>query len=482
MAPHDGIDTSDRGVPLFAATPKVYPKSVHGPMRRLKWSILAFCLAVYYIVPWLRWDRGPGLPSQAVLVDLGTERAYLFGLEIWPQDVTYFAGVLIIAAIALFFANSLFGRLWCGYACPQTVWTDLYLWVERLFEGDRVQRMRLDQQPLSARKAAKKSLKHLVWFAIAFATGGAWVMYFNDAPTVVREIFTLDASPIVYAFVGLFTATTYLLAGWARDQLCTYMCPWPRIQSAMIDEETLTVTYRAWRGEPRGKLQKAPAAERRGDCVDCRACVAVCPMGIDIRDGLQLECIGCGLCVDACDDIMAKLGRPQALIGWDSHANVRARRHGASLRPRLLQPRTALYATVIAAAAVVVVWGLWSRADLGLTVLADRNPLFVKLADGSIRNGYTLKISNRRWEKRTLTLSAEALPGARIDVAGPDAHEPAPDGAIAIEAKPDTVTAYKVFLRAPASSVHGEAPFHIILQDAATGERAQYETSFRGPS
>lgn len=307
MTSHDGAETAPG---LFADRVKVYPKAVKGRVRTVKWAVLIFCLAIYYLVPWLRWDRGPGLPDQAVLVDMAGRRAYLFGIEIWPQEIYLLAGLLILAAVALFLVTSLFGRLWCGFSCPQTVWTDLFLLVERWIEGDRNARMRLDGQPWSAAKVWRKSAKHAVWLGIAAATGGAWIMYYVDAPTVTLELVTGAASLTVYFFFVLFTLTTYVLAGWAREQVCTHMCPWPRFQSAIFDEGTYTVNYSAWRGEPRGKHKAGTGWEGRGDCIDCRACVNVCPTGIDIRDGLQMECISCGLCVDACDDVMGKLGRP----------------------------------------------------------------------------------------------------------------------------------------------------------------------------
>ena len=278
--------------PLYAGRVKVHPKSVRGRIRRIKWAALSLFLGVYYLAPWLRWDRGPGVPDQALLIDLPARRAYFFWIEIWPQEIYYIAVLLIMGAFGLFLATSIGGRVWCGYACPQTVWTDLFMWVERQIEGDRAARLKLDKAPLSAGKVGKKVLKHACWLFIAFATGGAWIMYFKDAPTLATEYFVGESSFSVYFFTGLFTTTTYLLAGWAREQVCTYMCPWPRFQAALLDEDSLVVTYREWRGEPRGKYRKGENWEGRGDCIDCKQCVAVCPTGIDIRDGLQLECIG----------------------------------------------------------------------------------------------------------------------------------------------------------------------------------------------
>jgi cytochrome c oxidase accessory protein FixG len=231
--------------PLYVNRQKVYPKAVSGPVRRAKWAVLILCLAVYYLVPWIRWDRGPDHPSQAVLVDIAHGRLYVFFFEIWPQEVYFLTGLLVLGAIGLFAATSLFGRVWCGFACPQTVWTDLFMWVERLIQGDRNERMKLDKAPWSAAKWRKKALTHAAWVVIAAATGGAWIMYFQDAPTVVVALFTGAASLEVYVFFGLFTFATYLLAGWAREQVCTYMCPWPRFQAAMLDENSFVVSYRA---------------------------------------------------------------------------------------------------------------------------------------------------------------------------------------------------------------------------------------------
>src|SRR5215470_6873280 len=244
---------------LYAEYVKVYPQRVAGRFRRLKWVVLAVLLGLYYLAPWLRWPRGAGAPDQALLIDMPARRAYFFFVEIWPQEVYYLMALLIVGAIGLFFVTSLAGRVWCGFTCPQTVWTDLFMQVERWIEGDRNKRMRLDQAPLSLAKAARKLAKHAVWIAIALATGGAWIFYFNDAPTTLRALVTGQAGATVYGFIALFSATTYLLAGWAREQVCIYMCPWPRFQGAMFDEDTFLVTYEEWRGEPRRHVKAKPA-------------------------------------------------------------------------------------------------------------------------------------------------------------------------------------------------------------------------------
>ncbi len=386
--------------PLYAGRVRVYPKKVAGFFRRLKWAGLIVLLAIYYIVPWIRWDRGPDAPDQAVLADIANERLYFFFIEIWPQELYYLVGLLVLGAVGLFLATSLAGRVWCGYACPQTVWTDLFMWVERLIEGDRNARIRLDKSPLGANKVLRKVLKHSVWLVIAALTGGAWIMYFNDAPTVVRDIFTGQASMTIYGFTALFTGTTYLLAGWAREQVCTYMCPWPRFQSAMFDEDTLIVTYERWRGEPRGRHQKGQSWEGRGDCVDCNLCVAVCPTGIDIRDGNQLECISCALCVDACNSVMEKVGRPLGLITYDTERNQQNRAAGRPTIYRLVRPRTLIYSLLFLVVAGAMLWSLLFRPTLDINVLQERSPLFVTLSDGDIRNGYTLNLLNKMLEPR----------------------------------------------------------------------------------
>ena len=313
---------------LYAKRKQIYPKLAHGKFRTVKWIAMAALLGIYYLVPWLRWERGVGVPDQAVLADFAGERFFFFGIEIWPQEAYYMAGLMILAALGLFLVTSLFGRVWCGYACPQTVWTDLYIWVERAFEGDRAARMRLDAKPMSFNKLWRKVGKHIVWLIIAFLTGGAFILYFHDARMIAQTFFIGEAPLSAYWFAGILTFTTYALAGTMREQVCTYLCPWPRIQAALTDEHALNVTYRYDRGEPRGPHRKGESWEGRGDCIDCKQCVQVCPMGIDIRDGVQLECIHCALCIDACDQMMKKVDRPTGLIAYDTDVAVARRAAG----------------------------------------------------------------------------------------------------------------------------------------------------------
>ncbi|MGI9504726.1 MAG: cytochrome c oxidase accessory protein CcoG, partial [Geminicoccaceae bacterium] len=380
----------------------------------------------------------------------------------------------------LFLATAIGGRVWCGFACPQTVWTDLFMWVERKIQGDRGTRIRLEKQPWSAEKIRKKAATHAAWLLIAAATGGAWIMYFNDAPTVVYEIFTGQAGLAVYFFFGLFTFTTYLLAGWAREQVCTYMCPWPRIQAALLDQDSYVVTYEKWRGEPRGPHKKGTSWDGRGDCVACNQCVAVCPMGIDIRDGLQLECIGCGLCVDACNGVMEKVGRPLNLITLDTERNQYNRQADKPTESRLVRPRTIIYVVILAVLGLGVLLGLTGRAGLDFNVLHDRNPLFVKLADGSIRNGYTIKLLNRVRAPKTYALSLDGLEGATLSVLGQETD----DGrSVLLGAEPDQVSTYRLFVTVPPPAADAEPvkSFDVVLSDQAEDEVYSFDTIFRGP-
>jgi cytochrome c oxidase accessory protein FixG len=430
-------------------------------------------LAIYYVTPWLRWDRGASSPDQAVLVDFEGRRFYFFFIELWPQEVYYITGLLILGAFGIFLSSALFGRVWCGYACPQTVWTDLYIYVERLIEGDRNARMRLDKGPMSLAKAAKKTSKHIAWLLIAAATGGAWVFYFADAPTLFRELFTGTASVSAYLFVGILTFTTYALAGTMREQVCTYMCPWPRIQAAMIDKDALSVTYRVDRGEPRGPHKKNESWEGRGDCIDCNQCVAVCPQGIDIRHGDQLECINCALCVDACNEVMDKVGRPRGLIAYDSYANQSRRQQGKATRYQLIRPRTIIYGVLMAIVGIIMIYGLATRQTLDLNVIRDRSPPFVRLADGSIRNDYALKIMNMTDRSRRIAITVGGLSGAHLQATNLNEQ-----GEIVVTAQADSVTNVRLHIVAPNSVPEGSSDLTFTIRDLDSGDVAESPSAF----
>ena len=465
---------------LYKKREAIMPRKVTGFYRTIKWAVLVAALAAYYILPWIRWDRGPGEASQAVLADFDGRRFYFFALEIWPQEVYYITGLLIVAALSLFLATALFGRVWCGYACPQTVWTDLFLLVERWIEGDRNKQIRLAKEPISFRKIIRKLSKHSIWLIIAAATGGAFVMYFVDAPTLAVTFFTGEASLPTYIFVGLLTFTTYMLAGTMREQVCIYMCPWPRIQGAMLDEHSLSVTYRKDRGETRGPHKKGETWEGRGDCIDCKACVAVCPMGIDIRDGLQLECINCGLCVDACNEIMKKIERPPNLIAYDTDANMARRCHHEKVQYNPVRPRTILYVVLITAISSGIVWGVASRSTLDVNVIKERSPPFVPLSDGSVRNGYTLKILNKADEARTFEIVADGPAGLKLTVLGET-----PQGTdVFVTTDADKLTAYRVFLTMPKGQLVGRTipvTFRVAASDSReeASNKTVFETGLR---
>jgi cytochrome c oxidase accessory protein FixG len=460
---------------LYKKREQIYPKLVSGTFRNLKWAAMVVLLAIYYVTPWLRWDRGDFRPDQAVLVDFEGRRFYFFFIELWPQEVYYITGLLILAAFGIFLSSALFGRVWCGYACPQTVWTDLYIYVERWIEGDRNERMRLAKAPWSLSKWRKKFAKHALWLIIAAATGGAWVFYFGDAPTLTREIFTGQAATEIYLFVGLLTFTTYALAGTMREQVCTYMCPWPRIQAAMTDQDALSVTYRVDRGEPRGPHKKGASWEGRGDCVDCNACVAACPQGIDIRDGDQLECINCALCIDACDDIMRKVGRPTGLIAYDTQLNVQRRERKEQARFRFVRPRTILYAVLMTLVGAIMLYELLNRSTLDLNVIRDRSPPFVRLADGSLRNDFALKLINMAPRTRRIAISVSGLEGAHIIVQGGALDA---DGRVIAEARPDSVANVRLHVVAPAGTESGSHPIRFVLDDLDSDDSAESASAF----
>ena len=464
--------------PLYKKREPIFPKRAEGQFRRLKWLIMIVTLAIYYLVPFIRWDRGPGAPDQAVLIDFPGNRFYFFFIELWPQEVYYITGILIVAGLALFFFTSLFGRVWCGYTCPQTVWTDLFIAVERWIEGDRNARIKLHRHKWNFEKIWKYTLKHTVWLIIGMATGGAWVFYFADAPTLLVELFTLQADMMAYTFVALLTFTTYTLGGLSREQVCIYMCPWPRIQAAMMDEDSLQVTYRKDRGEPRGRAKKTQDDKAFGDCIDCKQCVVVCPMGIDIRDGAQLECINCALCIDACDGIMDKMGTARGLIGYDTDANMARRLKGVPQKFSLLRMRTVFYAVAIFAVCAFMVYLLASRSPLDLNVLRDRNPLFVKLSDGSIRNGYTVKILNKERAPQQFLVTVTGLDFKEIKINDIENVGPTP----IVDVKSDNLRSVHLFLSVGAQEVETSyEPITITVTNRETGYSVSNESVFIGP-
>ncbi|MDT0681526.1 cytochrome c oxidase accessory protein CcoG [Roseicyclus sp. F158] len=500
---------------LYAARAPIFPKRVSGPFRRLKWQIMAVTLGIYYFVPWIRWDRGPDLPDQAVLVDMAGRRFYFFWIEIWPHEFYFVAGLLVMAGLGLFLFTAALGRVWCGYTCPQTVWTDLFILVERWVEGDRNARMRLDKAPWSARKWRLRLTKWTIWLLISVATGGAWVFYFTDAPTLALDLVTLNAHPAAWSAIALLTATTFTFGGFMREQICIYACPWPRIQGAMMDEDTLTVAYREWRGEPRGKgLRRRAVAEAAetttraagpqiggrspaipmpgmptgvggpipdnapGDCIDCNACVNVCPMGIDIRDGQQMACITCALCIDACDEVMGKIGRPRGLIDYIALADAPAEREGRAPRSvwrHVLRPRNIFYFALWGGIGLALVFALFIRPDIELTVAPVRNPTFVTLSDGAVRNAYDVRLRNKHGEPRDFTLGVTTSSDLSLSVEGV--------AETSVEVPADAQALTRVYVTAPAGAKAAQGDttdLRIWIMDDISGERASAPTTFNG--
>lgn len=466
--------TTSENQPLYAPQEPIFPRRVSGYYRTLKWWIMAATLGIYYLTPWIRWDRGPSLPDQAVLIDMAGRRFYFFWIEIWPHEFYFVAGLLIMAGLGLFLFTSALGRVWCGYTCPQTVWTDLFILVERWIEGDRNARVRLWKGTWDGRKWRLRITKWVVWLGIAIATGGAWVFYFADAPTLMRDLINFEANFVAYGTIAVLSATTLLFGGFMREQVCIYMCPWPRIQGAMMDDDTLTVAYRDWRGEPRAKKR----VEDGGDCIDCMACVNVCPMGIDIREGQQMECITCALCIDACDDVMAKIGQPRGLIDYlalSDQPEERAGKPPKSIWKHILRPRTVLYTVLWSLIGFGLVFALFIRADIDLTVEPVRNPTFITLSDGSIRNTYTIRLRNKHGEPREFRMSLTSDQVLRIALEGTTRN--------VITVAPDSSTIQRVYVTArpqdgAATTAHTDMRFWV--EDVQSGERAHRDTTFNG--
>ncbi|MGV6857998.1 MAG: cytochrome c oxidase accessory protein CcoG [bacterium] len=406
----DSVNTETR-IPIFQ-------RSVKGKFRNFKFLVLALAYGVYFLLPWIPWERAIG-PDQAVLFDIAGRKYYLFGLTVHPQQIFWLAGFLIIAAIFLFFVTAVAGRVFCGYFCFQTLWTDVFMRIEGFIQGERPARIRLHKQPWTAEKFRKVGLTHFLWFLVAFSTAVTFTLYWGEAPVLLKAFFSGTAPAAMYITVAILTATTYAMAGLAREQVCTHMCPYSRFQSAMFDKDTLLVTYDLKRGEgEKGRstvTKQLKTHEQRqeagvGDCIDCGYCVQVCPTGIDIRNGLQVQCIHCGLCIDACDTIMDKMGWEKGLIGY------RSENQDAGKPTRIIKPKSIGYALTLVIATALLAWSVFSTDDMKATIRQVRQPIYVTLSDGSIQNSYEIKVNNLTAQEKHLTVSIKRFEGATVDL------------------------------------------------------------------
>ncbi len=448
--------TSDLEQTLFEVRKKIYPRAVSGWFAKWRWALVFITQLVFYGSPWLEWNG-----RQAVLFDLAARKFYIFGIVFWPQDFIYLTILLLISAYSLFLFTAVAGRLWCGYTCPQTVYTEIFLWIERTIEGDRVAQMRLDERPLSMRKIGLKSAKHGVWIALSLWTGFTFVGYFTPILDLSREVLTATLGPWETFWLLFYGLATYGNAGWLREQVCKYMCPYARFQGVMFDRDTLVGAYDEERGEPRGSRSKKtdPKLAGLGDCVDCEICVQVCPTGIDIREGQQYECIGCTACIDGCNQVMDKMGYAPGLIRYASLNGVSQHLGWREMIRRVFRPRVLIYSAILWAIIIGAGISLYFRVPVKVDVIRDRGALAREVANGQIENVYRLQIMNTEERPRRLMITATGIDGMAVTGI-----------ALPLSIGPATTQMFTLNLRAPADKAPKGSTrinFHVVPIDAA---------------
>ena len=440
-------------VDLYEVRRKIYPRAVHGWFASWRVALVLFTQIVFYGMAWLTWNG-----RQAVLFDLASRKFYIFGMVLWPQDFIFLTTLLIISALSLFLFTAIAGRLWCGYACPQTVYTEMFMWIERSIEGERLQRMRLDKGGLDIEKLFKKAFKHLVWIAVAMWTGFTFVGYFSPIRELMMEFLQTRLGPWETFWIGFYGFATYGNAGWMREQVCKHMCPYARFQSVMFDADTLVITYDEKRGEPRGSRSKAAdhKAAGLGDCIDCGICVQACPTGIDIRDGLQYECIGCAACIDGCDQVMDKMSYPRGLIRYSSEYALRGGYRDRDLVRRVLRPRTLVYSAILLAVVTTFFALLYLRVPLKVDVIRDRATLVRETNEGLLENVYRLQIMNTAEEPRKVVITADGIAGLQLVAPQPVALPAATTLTVPVTLRVD-----------PAKTSAGSHPVRFHIEDSA---------------
>ena len=415
MKPENTPPSKDEphAVAFYEKHKKIYIREVKGWWANWRWILVWLTQAVFYLAPWLTWND-----RQAVLFHIVERKFYLFGLVLWPQDVFYLAFLLIVSAYALFLFTAIAGRLFCGYACPQTVYSEIFMWLENRIEGDRSARMKLDQGPLTARKIRLKTVKHALWLIISLWSGFTLVAYFTPMQELLAAL-PFGLSGWEFFWVFFYAGFMYMQAGFLREQVCKYMCPYARFQGVMFDPDTLVITYDPERGEPRGARKKGASGEQLGDCVDCGLCVAVCPTGIDIRNGIQYECIGCGACIDACEPVMDKIGKPRGLIRYTTENALAQHFTKKDVLSHLARPRIVLYSVVLVLICLATAWSMATRVPLMVDVIRDRSTLSREADDGSIENVYNLKLMNTTESGQRYRLTVDGLAGIRLSEEAP---------------------------------------------------------------